>query len=698
MNRNSQPKRGYTLIEVLGSILLLTLVMSAAISSWLYIVRAERINSVQNELDVDARIAMERLKSDLRLSATDKMYFYPEGVGPYTAMSFPKARDDDGDGVIEIDPYTNVIWDQTIVYHVWPSTPHQLRRTVFDPRNNTLTAAQRQAQLNSVVANGNGASTYNAGAARTSPVFQNLFVWRIKSKGPQYDAYSSSLGRDLNATLGSILLTPGSHTFKFRVTGKNAASSGYKIGIDKIAASPSGIQREAEAQTVSAQSGATAANELMTLGSWSGNYQLSFPASAANHFFTLTMNNDQWEETNFDDSRAQSDDILKLFDQQISPKDFVIYLTPPTNVWMVDWQTLDASGGSSTTGAVLRACAVRVPMRGAMMMEGGAIKYSGRFHCMYFYASASSRLKILGAYLSEASDQENYGPDATNVGVQLTFPATGGPTIDIAAGSYGRAELPTGSSFYFDKDRSYFVTYLVVDDAGKSDAEFWREYHTGGTNPAPPGCYILPASSAPTLTDCQDAMWSTKPGLITTNVVYALEHVHCLAASNGNWVSQVTDTHLAAPTYNELTWNAVKPSGTALRMKVRTANNEDMSDAPAWTGVTAMTSGGPISPPSRRYVQVRCEMDSSSDGWSVPYMKDFKLKWTTESKVVDVGGTFTTGPDYGIYEVLVDDKQLVKGITIDLTIFQDVVGFRGAGSNRLTSTISGEIEPRNTGR
>lgn len=697
MKRLGQQNSGYTLIEVLGSIVLLTLVMASAISSWLYLVRAERINSVQNELDVDARIAMERLKSDLRLSAVDKIFFYPEGVGPYTAMSFPKARDDDGDGVIEVDPYTNVIWDQTIVYHVWSSSPNQLRRTVFDPRNTTLTAAQRQSQLNSVVINGNGASTYNAAAARTSPVFQNLFTWRIKSKGPQYDAYSSVLGRDLNAVLGSILLTPGSHVFKFRVTGKNTLSSGYKIGLDKLAVSPSGIQREAEAQTVTSQSGASAANELMTLGSWSGNYQLGFPATAAGNFFTLTMDNDRWEETNFDDSQAQSDDILNMFDQGLTPKDFIIYLTPPTNVWMVDWQTLDVFGGTSTTGSVLRACAVRVPLRGAMMMDGGALKYSGKFHCMYFYASASSRLRILGAYLSEAADQENFSPDATNTGVALTFPGYGS-SVDIDAGSYGRAELPSGSTFYFDKDRTYFVTYLVADNAGKSDAKYWREYHTGGTNPPPPACYVLPAAASPTLADCQAAVWSTKTNLVVTNVLYALEHVHCLAASNGTWTSQITDTHLAAPSYSDIAWNAVKPSGTALRMKIRTGNNEYMTDAPAWTSVTAMTSAGPISPPSRRYVQVRCEMDSSSDGWSVPYLKDFTVKWTGESKVVDIGGTMTTGPGYGIYEILVDDKQLVKGITIDLTIFQDVVGFRGIGSNRMTSTISGEVEPRNTGR
>lgn len=698
MKRHGQQNSGFTLVETLGSIVLLTLVMASAISSWLYLVRAERINSVQNELDVDARIAMERLKSDLRLSAVDKTFFYPEGVGPYTAMSFPKARDDNGDGVIEVDPYTNVIWDQTIVYHVWSSSPNQLRRTVFDPRLNTLTAAQRQAQLNSVVVNGNGASTYNSASARTTPVFQNLFTWRIKSKGPQYDAYSSTLGRDLNAVLGSILLTPGSHVFKFRVTGKNAASSSYKIGLDKLAVSPSGIQREAEAQSVTAQSGATAANELMTLGSWSGNYQLGFPATAAGNYFTLTMDNDRWEETNFDDSQAQGDDILTMFDKQISPKDFIIYLTPPTNVWMVDWQTLDVTGGSSTTGAVLRASAVRVPMRGGMMMEGGAMKYSGLFHCMYFYAAESSRLKILGAYISEAADQEQYSPDATNTGMALTFPAAGGPSIDIAAGSYGRAELPSGSTFYFDKDRTYFVTFLVADDAGKSDAMYWKEYHTGGTNPPPPGCYVLPADAAPTLADCQDKVWSAKTNLVVHDKVYALEHVHCLAASNGTWTSQIVDTHLTAPSYSEIAWTAVKPSGTALRMRVRTANNEDMSDAPAWTSVTAMTSAGPISPPSRRYVQVRCEMDSSSDYWSVPYLKDFKIKWTGEAKVVDIGGTMTVGPEYGIYEVLVDDKQLVKGVTIDLTIYQDVVGFSGAGSNRLTSTITGEIEPRNTGR
>lgn len=188
--------KGYTLIEVMLSVVILSAVFAMAILGWLYVIRGERMNNVQNELDIDVRGAMERIKAELRLSSLDHICYYPAGIGPYTAMSFPMARDDDGDGLIELDGNGKVIWDKTMVYHVWSSSPNQLRLTVFDPRDNSLTDAQRQEQLNSVVVNGNGNSTYNSANSETIPIFENLFDWSVHAKGASYDAYNPTLDRE----------------------------------------------------------------------------------------------------------------------------------------------------------------------------------------------------------------------------------------------------------------------------------------------------------------------------------------------------------------------------------------------------------------------------------------------------------------------------------------------------------------------
>ena len=82
----------------------------------------------------------------------------------------------------------------------------------------------------------------------------------------------------------------------------------------------------------------------------------------------------------------------------------------------------------------------------------------------------------------------------------------------------------------------------------------------------------------------------------------------------------------------------------------------------------------------------------------MPTLKDVAIRWTGANTVADIGGTVTKGPEYGIFDVYVDDRPLTKGLTVDLTIYEDVIGFGGDGSNRMTSTMSTEIEPRNTGK
>jgi len=150
MRKNSSSVSGFSIIETIISAAILAVVMVAAVGGWLYVFRGERMNSVQNELDMEVRAAMERLRADLRLSSIDKIYYYPAGPGPYTAISMPSPATTTAMACSNWTT-TERSLDKTVIYHVWSGVPNQLRRTTFDPRNTNRTPAEMQAQLDSVV-------------------------------------------------------------------------------------------------------------------------------------------------------------------------------------------------------------------------------------------------------------------------------------------------------------------------------------------------------------------------------------------------------------------------------------------------------------------------------------------------------------------------------------------------------------------
>ena len=701
MKRVCHLRFGFTMVEIMVSAAILSLGLGMALTGWLYVFRGEKMISVQNKLDMDVRSAMERVRADLRLSSIDKIYYYPAGPGPYTAISLPLARDDDGNGVLEMDADGHIIWDQTVIYHVWAGTPNELRKTIFDPRNTNRTPAEMQAQIDSVVTYGNGTMTPDSATAHTSTLFRNLFEWKIYGKGAQYDAYRPSVTRDPSVVFGSALLTPGPHYFTFKVVGKNASSSGYRIDLDSIVMSPCGVPREAEAQTVYASVGAAPMAQYMSGGSWDGNYQLSFPATAPSNSFTLTMSNDRWEETNFRTTGSQCDDALVDFVETWTPKDYIVCCRPQTTNWRASFQTLDEEP-DKTAGLEVQGAAIRVLLRGADMQDGNGIKNSGQLHCIWLYSASNADLNVLGAYFAECASDTNFTPNAKDVGVTMYVNGSSStPGTTITRGQYARFEPLNSTPIYIEREKSYFFSFLVADDGDRSGCTRWEQKQVSPSNPVPPGCYIIDRTSAPDLSVAQAANWSSYSNLAISPYLYAVDHVHCLAASNGTWTSQIVDTHINAPTYQNLTWNDSKPTGTKLFMRLRTANNEDMSDATSWSNIAPMSAGGAINPPSKRYVQVQSEMFSDSSFNNVAKLKDFTVTWNGETRVADIGGTITQSPSNGIFEILLDGSNIIKrGVTIDLTIFEWVRGFSPAAgtSNLLTSTVSAEVEPRNTGK
>lgn len=682
MRHPATTETGFSLVEMIIALSIATLVVVTATGGWIHVLRTETLNSTQTELDLDVRKSIESLKHDLRLTALDKIYFYPPGPGPYTAISFPMARDDDGDGTIEMAPgSSNILWDSTVIYHVWSGTPNKLLRTVFSPRDNSLSDAQCQAQLTSVATNGSGAFTYGGSNATTRTIFANLFTWAVWGKSATYDAYAPTLARDQSVSFGSIYLTPGSHTFKFQLRDKNALSTGYSVGIDSLVVSPSGCPIEGETKVPPAsESGGTSTRSYMSQGSWSGNYQLLFPSTTSNGYFTLTFNNDRWEETNFRGMGSSIARTLIEWDSAASPKDFILRLEGCDYTWDASLQTA-ATNMYPITGDSLTNCAFRTLIRGSLMQDGAFIKYDGRHAYFLFYAPPQGDLKIRAACIAPADNPTNFTVNAAGAASPILF--GGSEVVVIPANSYAFGYC---SGFVIEKTKSYLVSFLV--DTEKGNAYAWDETHPGA-----PGSYMVRNALR---SDLYDTNWSSKTIVAGTRVV-GLAGIYTLYPTNGLFTSQVIDTKVTAPVYSNMTWSSEIPSGTSLKMKVRAATNEAMTDAPAWSNVTAMTTGGAITPGAKRYVQFQAILNPDSSGWSTPKLKDVAINWAAEPQVVDVGGTLTKGPNYGVVELTIDDKPLVKGLRVDLTIYEDITGW-GRQARRVTSSMSTEIEPRNTGK
>ncbi|MDA0989327.1 MAG: prepilin-type N-terminal cleavage/methylation domain-containing protein [Verrucomicrobia bacterium] len=680
-------QQGFSLVEVVIAASLLVVVVTMAMASFMYVISRNNHSFIQNELDIDVQVSMERIKRDLRLSTLDKMFFYPDGAGPYIAMSFPLARDDDGDGAVELDGNTNIIWDQTLIYHAWSGSPNQLRLTTFDPRNGNLTDSERQAQVDSVAAVGNGSMTHNGSNATTIVVFENLFTWNVTPQAAPYDAYADSLSRDIDAVLGSIVLDSGAHTLEFKVIDKNAASTGYKIGLDTIRASQSHSEREAEEQLpVTAQSGATAVNQYMSGGSWNGNRQLYFPAAAIGDYFRITLDNDAWEESNFRALGETHENTTVSFDTLISPSDFVVLLDGMSTNWLATEQT-GATNGYSTAVDDLTGAAIRVILRGNEMPNGNWISSSGK-KCKVLFKAGSGDLYIEHAYIATCSNSESNTMDAvTGSEVRLTF--SGANSANIAAGTHLWSDVV---AFAIDEEQSYLVSYLVRSTAGGGTAWEWPQTIT----PTEFDRYVIPAASAPDEAAMKAATWSARGDVASYSGIQGVEALFITYPTNGVYTSTIFDTAQSSPAYDSLSWSEVAPFGTDIRIRVRTGASNDLSDAAAWNSITPLTVPGSINPGDNRYVQFQAILDTDSSSTLTPKLRNVHIDWPGEERFVSVGGTMTKGPDYGVFQITVDGKSLKSAVVVNLEIFEYI---RSHGSsNLITSHLSAEITPRNSGK
>ena len=711
MNRNpSIPngnRRGFTLIEAIGAVALLGITLTASIGSLVYVTRNEQRVASQGELDMDASLLVERLRRDLWRTSRDKILVYPPGNGPYQAISFPIKH---GRGPIFLDENGEIEWDATVIYHLKAGSPSEVRRTVFDPYGD-FTETQREQQLADVVADGNGEDTYNSQNALTRVLIENPVEWELNIKGIPMDAYAASSGRR-RLRLGTALLNSGTNAVTLRAAGQNTASAGFKLGVDTLNVSASGLAREGEWQTVSAAAGVSPG--ILNIGSnetWSGNSILNFAATQVGDSFTLRMANDCWEERNFFPGEASSKDLDRaILNSGSSPRTYALRLEGNGIAWESTNQTRSASQWDSNMHDLTNV-ALRIFVRGSDLwdgFDGGWIAFNGTNVWARFARSPSAGMHIQKAFIAQSAVMLDPANHPANIvpGTQRVFLFTNSVERDsstLTASPFESDKL----DYLIEKTNSYVVGILL----SKNNYGNMRPavFHNA-TNAAGPNCRLIvnPTadqsaetfdwSSLPDqeLPDSQWNNWSAMPAdtVLNTRRIVALSSLRAGHAPDGTFLSRIIDTQVDDPAYQSFSWTAATPSNSALQMKVlAAADPADLGDSVDWTALAASVSGGaPVI--NGRYARVWARMAPGTDALSTPELRDFTLTWNGGRRYADLSGIFSVGPDHGIYEVLVNGALLLQGVTVKVSVFKEVRLASGTPS-RMVSSAFAEIVPRN---
>ena len=669
MRRRAGSITGFTLLESLIAMSIGAIFTSSILATWYYSTKVWNEENRRFEARINVEKTIERIKNDVRLSTNSSILFYPQGNTTYTAVSIPLAT-----------PNTNgfltrsggqIVWDKTVIYHVFGG--NELRRTVFSSYNSN--AANRQTQLDNVVTTGT-----TTGATTTALFRTDTAAMEITPQYPTFDGYSATTARSSSTSFGSLTLSAGTHQIRFEVAGKNTASSGYGIGIDSIALTPSGGPQETEALLpATAQSGATAASEDMSSygNAWGGNYQVNFPASATGHYMTFSTNYDQWLESNFanmtysNTKTTGTDPYVTLASREDTS------LTPS---WRASTQTGNAGSANDATAA---GYSVRSIMQGAYIVTTGVMMR------IKFTAATDSSLTLGPAYFGVRNPgTPNFLGGAVT---QLYFdnPAvveggTDGTGATANPGTNTGITIPAGShawTNWFIYTPSSASDYLISMYVSGGSATVWTPSPAGPTY-----SYRVTGDQAGSAGD-----WTGMPGYAVNQSVYASTEM-AVWQSSGTATSQIYDTKMTSPAFNQIAWTSSLPTGATIAMSARSSDNADMSGATAWTTGAATSPASIASIAGRRYVQWRATLQAASPYASYPTLDNVKIDWPGQTGSVEVSGYYTKRPSYGIFKVSVDGVQPTLGLKIKVTASGN---YRG---QTYSYSLTEEQKPLNTGK
>lgn len=627
-------KKGFTLSEVVFAVMISMMVIAAVLSIWVFTYRTWAGERARTGLRIDMVKALETIKNDLRLSSLTHMSFYPSGGEPYTAISMPVA-DLDANGFFTLDAHGKIDWDKTVIYHLFPAegTQYTLRRTVFNSRDNSKTDVQRYVQMAAVVSAGTG------GSHTDTEFLENVDVFEISSLAPVIDFYdvSATAVKANQVVFGWARLSPGDHTIRLEVTGKNAASSGYDLGVDNIRIEPSGSVREMEYYDSSfapvgafTVGGGTAGRIYDSM--WNNNNYLELAAGGVGSFMEIVDYYDLWRESAF--NSASLNNTERAGEEARVGLDVPEGEEPGEITWFADAATGDAAV-EGHDGYVNPADPLAMPL--APVVVRTLIDHSYLdvdpdepddqvdMIRVCFKSASTGTLRIEKAYITRKSNDaaaaafdglENASPAAETIQEchrhqQLFFKDTSadfdgdGSTDDIVKGVVFSSSAPKNGSAWSEwtafplvvrdgagQDTDYFITFYV-SDVSQAECSYWESsevqsyYLTGGG--------IENAAGTP--------VWDGVYMPVASSDVFVTANIDT-GRKTGQIESQVFDTSLDAPSYSQLGWSEDRPVGTNIEAKARSSGSSYMAGAPDWDAVSPNASNPhALSIGSGRYVQ-----------------------------------------------------------------------------------------------
>jgi len=704
-------RKGFTLLETMITTTLMAMLVVASVGSWvLYLHKANRVNN-QVILDLDARNVVEQFRSEMRNAARETIMFYPENVEPYHAIGFALAQDTDGDGLMDMaDGGSNILWRQTVVYHVWDKDEvPQMRRTVFSNRNNDSSPEDYYKQIAAVVGTGDGKSACLSGErSSTSIMFKNLFSGKLWHADSVFDGYAPKANTLDNTTFGSLSIGPGAHTLDFTISGKHPDSSGYNLGLDQISASVTGWPLEAE---TCKSRGGLATPMFLGPNQAAAAYGLNVITSGDGDKISMVIYNDAVEEAEFigNGRNISMSNTVVNFDEEYTPEGFPngTYEAKLDGQFKTMWTADMQSAYKRSSYFYPNNCVVRIPVMAPWVIQDG---YGPVFR---LYKSVYNGGLILEnpvfAVVPTPDDMSQLpSPDVDPAeNIPLEFYQFGVKKASWAAcADKNFLELRPAQSIKIGVNSTLMLTFQIrVAQWGVDRLTAFDIQRHGIT-----GCWMIEGGDYTTISQ---ANWSGDPRLISVRMLPALECIAANYADSGEYISHVYDSGSDESGFKTIEWRADVPSGTKLTMYARSGNlistdGFHIMDAANWGKLTPVANGDIIAGLGR-YFQFRAAMEGqpfsqfpgTSGGLSGPYRSETPrlsrvlIKWDGETKYVDVNANMLKSPDCGRFKVAVDGKPLIRGVSMEIEIFKDVRTMNG-GKERLRSAVMAEVEPRNS--
>ncbi len=721
-------KKGFTILETLFVAALTVMVIGAILSAWMFTSKTWTAESQHTRLRVNMMNAIETIKNDLRLSSLTYMSFYPSGGEPYEGISLPVAETD-ANGLFSLNVNGEVDWDKTVIYHLYDEGggAKTLCRTVLNSRDNTLTDAERYTELADVVNNGQGSGDYTTDTG----FLRDVEIFEISSLAPVVDFYddSSDPVRAGKVVFGWAKLDDGDHTIRFEITGKNDLSSGHDIGVDTVMIEPAGIPREMEYYNSSfAPAGALTLSgggvNRVYNSIWSNNNYLEFSNSGTGSYVEILDHYDLLRDSCFDNA--------SLNDTSSAGEEARVELEVPEEdeAGDITWFAYAAAGDAQQDGRDgTMPGGVTPPVAIRTVVSGDSIDQQGDLVRVSFKSSSTDDLVIDSAYITKRdgasgsngfANQDTSGREVEEYHrhQKLFFRDSSGNITQGITVPQGSTVWSVWTSFPLRKDSDYFISFNIKDSSS-TESRYW--VGTGGVDRT----YYLAGSEYSTMAGVPD--WSGEAPNASSDI-FIVSNIDTWNDS-GSVESQIYDTAVSSPAYNQIKWSETSPAGTEVLFKARSSSDEYMTGATDWNLISGSAANPhSLSIGSGRYVQFMGEL-SSEPFWEVsggtisyenyvddqvdnypvtdfpesggePYITgmyscwvdDVEIDWPGDERLCTVTGYIARKNSYGQAKVIIDGAELVKILSVHLKISRDIQGRVIAEENYV------EVEPRNTGK